>query len=298
MTQPGLPARADSRLRKPTTVMRIWDWSLPPNGVHREVLSVIPDGWGDEPRATRTPPLLFIHGLAHGAWCFAENWLPAAAAKGFPAYAVSLRGHGGSGGSRQRRRTLMRHYVHDVMQTIIELPQPPVIIGHSMGALVAQLVADRYSPRALVLLTPAPLQGAAATLADWARRDPMRAATVVAGGTVPMDSDDLFTGLDATTAAGYVSRLVPESPWVQYELLRRRRIGPVRAPVMVAGTTADRLVRVADVERTAAAYGVDPVWLTRADGQPLGHDVMLDEGWDRALASVLEFVSANAMSRG
>ena len=297
MSRSGSAVSGDPRLRKPTTVMRLWDWSLPPHGVHREVLSAVPDGWADEPRTTRTPPLLFIHGLAHGAWCFAENWLQAAAAKGFPAYALSLRGHGGSGGSRQRRRTLMRHYVHDVMQTITELPQPPVLVGHSMGAIIAQLVADRYSPRALVLLTPAPLQGAGATMLDLARKKPMAAATVVAGGTLPMQARQLFTGLDDATADRYVSRLVPESPWVQYELLRRRRIGPVRAPVMVAGTTADRLVRVADVERTAAAYGVDPVWLTRADGEPLGHDVMLDDGWDRALDAVLEFVASRAMSQ-
>lgn len=289
------PASVDSRLRKPTTVMRLWDWSLPPQGVHREVLSDVPEGWADQPRETRTPPLLFIHGLAHGAWCFAENWLPAAAAQGFPAYAVSLRGHGGSGGSRQRRRTLMRHYVHDVMQTIIGLPQPPVLIGHSMGALIAQLVADRYQPRGLVLLTPAPLQGAGATLAHMARTRPAAAATIVAGGTLPMGPAELFTGLDDATAQSYVSRLVPESPLVQYELLRRRRIGPLRAPVMVAGTKADRLVRIADVERTAAAYGVDPVWLTRADATPLGHDVMLDDGWQQALDAVLEFVSTRTM---
>jgi pimeloyl-ACP methyl ester carboxylesterase len=282
-----------SGLRKPTTVMRLWDWSLPPQGVHREVLSAVPDGWASEPRATRKPPLLFVHGIAHGAWCFAEHWLPAAAEQGFPAYAVSLRGHGGSGGTRHVGRHLMRHYVHDVMQTITELPQQPVLVGHSMGALIAQLVADRYQPQALALLTPAPLQGAAMTLAELARERPLDAVQVVAGRTLPMRAEQLFTGLDAATAQRYVSRLNRESPWVQYELLRRRRIGPVRCPVLVAGTKADRLVRVADVQRTAAAYGVDPVWLTRADGAPMGHDVMLDDGWDRVLETVLDFATAS-----
>jgi pimeloyl-ACP methyl ester carboxylesterase len=41
------------------------------------------------------PPLLFVHGLGHGAWCW-EHWLDTAAAAGYPAAAVSLRGHADS----------------------------------------------------------------------------------------------------------------------------------------------------------------------------------------------------------
>ena len=36
-------------------------------------------------------------------------------------------------GRKRLGRTLLRHYVHDVMQTITELPQKPVLVGHSMG---------------------------------------------------------------------------------------------------------------------------------------------------------------------
>jgi pimeloyl-ACP methyl ester carboxylesterase len=46
----------------------------------------------------RPPPPLFIHGICSGAWSFAEHWLPAAVDAGFPAYALSFRGHGGSAG--------------------------------------------------------------------------------------------------------------------------------------------------------------------------------------------------------
>src|SRR3954453_2898118 len=42
----------------------------------------------DEGRA----PVLFVHGLGHGAWCW-EHWLEGTAEAGHPAYAVSLRGH-------------------------------------------------------------------------------------------------------------------------------------------------------------------------------------------------------------
>lgn len=276
--------------RRPSVVMRPWDWSLPPATVHREVISIVPDGWQAQARSTRRPPLLFIHGLAHGAWCFAEHWVPAAAERGFPAYALSLRGHGGSGGSRRLGRTVLRDYVHDVMQVITTLPQPPVIIGHSMGALVAQLVAERYQPRGLVLLTPSPLQGAAGILGGLVRDRPLDALRVMAGGTLPLRARDLFVGLDGQTAARYVDRLGREAPLVQYELLIPRRVGPVRAPVLVMGVRDDRVVNRASVEVTAIAYGVQPTWF-----EGIGHDLMLDRGWERPLDAILAWVEDACM---
>jgi len=273
------------RRRRASVVMRPWDWAVPPTRVHREVLSAIPGGWHDLPRAQRQPPLLFVHGLAHGAWCFAEHWLPAAAAEGFPAYAVSLRGHGGSGGSRRLGRTLMRDYVHDVLQVIATLPQPPVMVGHSMGALIAQLVADRYQPRGLALLTPAPLSGAGPILANLVRDRPVDALQVLAGGTLPLRAGDLFVGLDRATADRYVDRLGREGPLVQYQLLIPRRIGPVRTPVLVAGVRGDRVVPRWAVLQTARAYRVEPIWFDR-----IGHDLMLDAGWERPLNVLLDWV--------
>ena len=274
-----------SRRRRASKVMRLWDWSVPPTSAHREVLSIVPEGWHDQPRATRKPPILFVHGIAHGAWCWREHWMPAAAELGYPVYAVSLRGHGDSGGRKRLGRTLLRHYVHDVLQTITELPQPPVIVGHSMGALIAQLVADRYAPRGLALLTPAPLQGASYMLPRMLRRRPLDAAKVVAGGTLPLRAEHLFVGLDESTAARYVDRLGRESPWAQYELFVPHRIGPVRCPVLVVGTPDDRVVDERAVEETARAYGVDPVWLPG-----IGHDLMLDVGWEKALGLLLDWV--------
>jgi len=270
-----------SRSRRATLAMRPWDWAFPPRPVgHREVLSAVPD----EP--TGKPPLLFVHGVAHAAWCWQENWLPAAAEQGWPSYAVSLRGHGGSAGGRHLRRTLMRDYVHDVLQTITELPEPPVLVGHSMGALVAQLVADRYPLRGLVLLTPAPLHSAVGDLLEIARDRPADALGAVVGKTLSMEPELLFEGLDPQTARRYSDRTQTESPLVQWELLLPRKVGPVRCPVLVVGTPSDRLVRPADVQRTAEQYGVEPVWFPG-----MGHDVMLDAGWENVLDAVLAFAA-------
>jgi len=38
------------------------------------------------------PPLVFVHGSYHAAWCWAEHWLPFFSSSGYDCYAVSLLG--------------------------------------------------------------------------------------------------------------------------------------------------------------------------------------------------------------
>ncbi|CAN1758115.1 hypothetical protein LINPERHAP1_LOCUS6713 [Linum perenne] len=42
------------------------------------------------------PPLVFVHGSYHAAWCWAEHWLPFFSSSGFDCYAISLLGQGES----------------------------------------------------------------------------------------------------------------------------------------------------------------------------------------------------------
>lgn len=267
-----------------TRAMRPLDWALPPTPVHREVLSVQPNEVPDD--GSERPPLLFVHGMGHGAWCFAEHWLPDAARRGFPAYAVSLRGHGGSGGHRRLGRTLLRDYVHDVLQTAVSLPRPPVLIGHSMGAVVVQMVLDRYPAPAGVLVAPAPLHAGLRSVAAMLRTRPTHALRVLAGGSMPMTADTLFEGLDPATAASYAGRTGRESPLVQYDVaLLPRTLGPVRAPVLVVGTPDDRYVPLSELRLTARRFGVEPLLFPG-----MGHDLMLDAGQDRVLAAILDWV--------
>jgi pimeloyl-ACP methyl ester carboxylesterase len=47
-------------------------------------------------RESDKPPVLFVHGAWHGAWCWDEHFLDFFAEKGYRSLAVSLRGHGKS----------------------------------------------------------------------------------------------------------------------------------------------------------------------------------------------------------
>lgn len=259
-------------------VMRLWEWSLPPRIEHLEVLSALPD----EDRGR--PPLLFLHGLGHGAWCYAENWLGAAAAAGYPAFALSFRGHGGSGGHNRLRRTMLRGYIHDTLQAIAMLPTTPVIIAHSLGSLVAQRVLARYPARAGVLLTPLPESGLRGSVVQGVRRKPWAFTRTLAGATLELRAEDLFSGLDPQTAADYASRIGRESPWAQYAMLAPRALEPIEVPLLVVGAKDDALVTAGDVERVAADTQAELMWV------PGGHDVMLDSHHQQVLHDILDWV--------
>jgi pimeloyl-ACP methyl ester carboxylesterase len=117
-------------------------------------------------QTTHQSPILFVHGAWHAAWCW-ENFLPYFADRGYAAYAVSLRGHGASAGREGIRwYSAAQDYVADIAQVIETLPQPPILVGHSMGGYVVQKYLETQSATAGVLLASVPVSG----LFGFARR--------------------------------------------------------------------------------------------------------------------------------
>jgi pimeloyl-ACP methyl ester carboxylesterase len=101
-------------------------------------------------------PLLFVHGMFVGAWCWDEFFLPFFAENGYNAIALSLRGHAGSEGHAGVRWYSIADYVKDVEQVAGQLSTPPVIIGCSMGGFVTQKYLETHDAPAGVLLASAP----------------------------------------------------------------------------------------------------------------------------------------------
>jgi len=231
------------------------------------------------------PPLLFVHGLGHGAWCW-EKWLDAAADAGWSATAVSLRGHGNSPG--RLRTALLRQYADDVIATALSLPRPAVLVGHSMGGLVVQQALARYAARAAVLVAPVPAHPAVSSLVAIARRHPSDALRIVVGGSLPLRHDYLFHELDEAEARGHAGRCGGESAVVQYQLLMHRpaRLPIGAPPVLVLATPDDRLVPIRGVRATARRYGADLV-----EFPGMGHDLMLDARWRQPLDSMLGWLA-------
>lgn len=109
------------------------------------------------------PTILCIPGGYHGAWCYAD-WVKIFAANGIAAAAVECRGKGTSAVPPDAR-TSIDDYAMDVAAAASALGAPVVLLGHSLGALIALRAAELVQQLAgLLLIAPSPpgnLPGAA-----------------------------------------------------------------------------------------------------------------------------------------
>ena len=95
--------------------------------------------------------------LIHGIMSDSRAWHRVTAEleeHGFRVFAVDLAGHGRS---PRALRYSPAAWADDVVETLAPLLDgpPDVVMGHSLGGLVASLVADRMAPRAAIYIDPA-----------------------------------------------------------------------------------------------------------------------------------------------
>ena len=243
----------------------------------------------------RPTPLLFVHGGNHTAWYW-TNFLEYFAEKGYRAYALNLRGHGGSEGGEGLRWARLSDFVEDVAQVAAGLSLPPVVIGHSLGGLVVQKYLESHPASAGILLAPVPA-GSLRPFLRLIQRHPgewLRAAL-----TLSPESALRKPGLlrDCYFSAACPEEIVDECyRQIQAEsllaLLEMMAFGLQRArgitvPILVLGAAADAVIRPAEVARTAHAYGTQAVIFPG-----MAHHMMLVPGWpvvaERMLAWLAE----------
>ena len=247
-------------------VLRFADWTSPVPPAEREVVSLT----GDTDPAR--PPVLFVPGLGHGAWAYAEHWLPHTARRGFAAHALTPR----PGGD-------LRAHVHDVVQVAAALPRQAVLVGHGTGALVVAYAMGRYPARAAILAAPVldgwPALGAAL------RVNPLGTLPALVGGRLRLSRRQLFSPeLPADTARAHLDRIVcrPRRELVTHGPAPRPVGDP---PVLVLGSPDDRVVPRRSLDRAAARYGGAPLLFPG-----MGHDLPLDATWVEPIEAILDWL--------
>lgn len=101
--------------------------------------------------------ILMIHGMWGGSWYW-ENYRRVFEAEGYRCVATTLPYHDmdprGAPDPRLGSTSLL-DYAAALEREIAQLDEKPILMGHSMGGLLAQMLAARGLAHSLVLLTPA-----------------------------------------------------------------------------------------------------------------------------------------------
>ena len=229
----------------------------------------------------REPPILFIHGMWGGSWMW-DNYLGVFAGRGYTCYALNLRGHHGSKPVADIGRVPFADYVMDARGVIAALGHP-ILVGHSMGGLLVQKLAELGTPPAVVALTPAAPRGifplctlelarlSLKHLHEFLLSRPItptfgEADALLFGRIPPGDRRQAF------------ERLVPESGRMTFDIAVKgvpvdaRR---VRSPMLVVAGREDRITPAKMVRKIARKYGAE---FRAFDAH--AHMVLMEPGWE------------------
>jgi len=242
--------------------------------------------------ATRSP-VLFVHGYFADATVF-DDWLKLFAARGFPAYAVNLRGRAGSRPGTDLGRTSMRDFADDVSAVARSLGSPS-IVGHSLGGLLAQMAAARGDASAAVLICPAPPRGIPLLTKRVILMQVKYLWPILRSRVVDPSLEDLraiaLNRVPVAEQGELLAQFVPDSGRAGRDISVGVPVDSARVlcPVLVIASDDDRFIPRRIVERIAARY--------RAPIRTLaGHAHMLprEPGWQDAAELVAAWLLERA----
>ena len=239
----------------------------------------------------RGQPILFLHGMWAGSWMW-DNYLGFFAGRGYAGYALNLRGHHGSKRVDDIGRVKFADYLADARAVAAAIGNP-IVVGHSMGGLLAQKLAELGDPPAVVALTPAAPRG----IFPLCTLELLRVSLVhlhellLARAILPTraEADALLLGrIPAAERRTAFERLVPESGRMAFDIAVAGvpvDAARVRCPMLVVAGREDRITPAKMVEKIARKYRAElRVWDEHA------HMVLLEPGWELIAGEVASWL--------
>lgn len=243
-------------------------------------------------RLPEPPPVLFIHGMFSDSGLLGL-WLERLEAAGYQTHAPSLPGRNPTD-MELLGRIGVPEFVDAAVTAREGLERPPIVFGHSLGALVAQQLAAVTPTAALVLLAPVPpgmlipqlrilryqIPMMPAILAGRALMPPAAAFRTIPFSTLPRGEQDEL-----------IPRMVPDagrafrSTSFGTPAVRVKR-GAISCPVLCVSGTADRNVAPWIHRRIARKYSAEH---HVHEGMP--HWIVADSLIDEVAPPVLDWLA-------
>ena len=233
--------------------------------------------------------IVMLHGASAGGWCF-DKFREVFEGGGWAVHTPDLIGHGKDkdGADQKLIGVGLAEYRAEFAAVLSALPPQPVILGHSMGAVLAQQLAASGLARALILVSPAPRAGILPS--SDSEKDLSQSLMGIPSfwKTVINPDFDLacFYSLNRVPKdqkRSVFDKFGPESGLAYFEMffwmLDKAKAaavdtGAVRCPVLCLSGTDDNLVSLATARATALPYRDAQFWEEAGHG----HMILVEPG--------------------
>jgi len=248
--------------------------------------------------------------LIHGAWLSARSWEQFATYFEQRGFAVSApewpRKHGDVEELREAADELaglgLTEIVDHYAALIEQLDEPPVLVGHSFGGLIVELLLDRGLGRAGVALSPAPPKGILVLpFSSLKAASPALAHPSKRHGIVALSQDEFTYGFVNTfsaedAAAAYERYAVPETGRIFYEAgFANFSLHPPtdvhfkngdRAPLLIVGAEEDHTVPASVTRAQHKKYQHSPAQTDYLEFPGRPHLFVVGDGWEEVAAGI------------
>jgi non-heme chloroperoxidase len=260
-------------------------------------------------------PVVFVHGL----WLHSTSWQPwmdlfrragydpmAPEWPGIPETVAAARANPAAFGNYG-----VAHVVDHFTRIITTLPAKPVVVGHSFGGLIAQILLGRGLAAGAIALDPAPMKGvlalpiSALRVASVALRNPANRKRAVSltreqfrygfGNALPSaESDELFERWTIPTPG----RPLFEAATANLGPGQATRVdtgNTQRGPLLLISGGRDHTVPPAMVTGARKRYRKSSATTEFRSFPDRGHSIPIDHGWREVARTSLDWVGTHSL---
>ncbi|MEM8574413.1 MAG: alpha/beta hydrolase [Pseudomonadota bacterium] len=249
-----------------------------------------------------TETIVMVHGVNCGGWCF-DPFQTVFAARGYKCLAPDFIGHGAdkANGIEKLTGIGIADYRAQMRDIVAALPSKPILIGHSMGAVIAQQLAAEGLATRLVLVSPAARAGILPS-SDPEKQLGRDLMSLGPFWTKAFDPNfEIARKISLNRLSPEKQRQVfdafgPESGQALFELFfwmfdstaaTAVDTEAVQCPVLTLSGTDDRVVSLATAKATAGSYPGSPFWVLNDHA----HMLLVEDGADEIAGRIADWLS-------
>lgn len=242
--------------------------------------------------------IIFIHGAWHGPWCWEHFFIPFFSHR-FNTLCLEYVGRNFTSSLKKIHSLSIHDYAKDIKTKINNINHDPIIICHSMGSYLLQLILkDIRKPAAVIFIAPVPVNGALKPFLKVIFKNPLGFLKSV----ITLDSSRFFSDnkvakkllfsndTSSDEIKQFQGRLQNESlKAISYMIFNSyKNVVPGNIPSLVLASNIDIFSTQNEATKVAELFNSDLHVF-----QNIGHDMMLDKKWKIVANFCLEWIQSN-----